>query len=351
MTEATVAPRNAHDDTKYVRGIPASSLGPAMSSVRNMIAMPVAARLWISRFTSTGTMPTNASMIPITTNRLDTMRDERGFASLPFFSSASMSVAIYTANEVTSRPPAMSVPLKTQLERSSKVPSWLKWTDHHSLSGVVTMDVSVPSTTNVISSVDIRCVVIRDTERKTRYAVIPSVTAMSTTAQKVMTGSPTNPRLSTRYVAYVARNARAACAITTETVLTVYFQAGSERRHSSPGRRRARQYPMPAADRRDDPRADRRHDAERPRPLEDGRAGREQGDDEAVDRAQSAGDEGDVDGGGLDAERVRRAHLAGQRGHALVCGICAHGVSVGGRPPRATHPVRMTSAATGAAGG
>ena len=75
----------------------------------------------------------------------------------------------------------MSVPLKIQLDRSSKLPRWLKWTIHHSLSGVVTIAVSVPSTMNVISSDDIRWVVMRDTERKTMYAVIPSVTAMSTT--------------------------------------------------------------------------------------------------------------------------------------------------------------------------
>ena len=92
----------------------------------------------------------------------------------------------------------MRVPLNTQLERSSNVPSWLKWTAHHSLSGVVTIAVSVPSTMNVISSVDMRCVVMRDADRKTRYAVIPSVTAISTTAQNAMTGSPTKPRLSTR---------------------------------------------------------------------------------------------------------------------------------------------------------
>ena len=99
---------------------------------------------------------------------------------------------------MTSSPPAIRVPLKIQLDMSSNVPRWLKWTFHHSLSGVVTIAVSVPSTMNAMSSDDMRCVVMRETDRKTMYAVIPSVTAISTTAQKVTTGSPTNPSASTR---------------------------------------------------------------------------------------------------------------------------------------------------------
>ncbi len=92
----------------------------------------------------------------------------------------------------------MSVPLKIQLDMSSNEPRWLKCTFHHSLSGVVTIAVRVPRTMNVISSDDIRWVVMRETERKTMYADIPSVTAISTTAQNVTTGSPTKPSASTR---------------------------------------------------------------------------------------------------------------------------------------------------------
>ena len=61
------------------------------------------------------------------------------------------------------------------------MPSWLKCTFHHSGSGVVTIAVRVPMTMNAISSDDIRCVVMRETDRYTSYAVSPSVTAISTT--------------------------------------------------------------------------------------------------------------------------------------------------------------------------
>ena len=127
--------------------------------------MPEADKLCSQRFTSTGKMPTHASMIPMMTNSVETVRGERLFVRTPASISVCMSLAIYTANVVTSSPPAIKVPLKTKLERSSNVPSWLKCTFHHSGSGVVSIAVSVPITMKAIKSDDMRWVVIRDTDR------------------------------------------------------------------------------------------------------------------------------------------------------------------------------------------
>ena len=137
----------------------------------------------------------------------------------------------------------MRVPLNTQLDRSSsKVPRWLKWIVHHFGSGVVTMAVSVPMAMNASSSDDMRCVVIAETDRNTIHAVMPRVTAISTTDQNVTIGSPMKPIASTRYSAYTATKASAVWTMTTEMVLTMNFHDGSVCRHSCPGRLRARQY-------------------------------------------------------------------------------------------------------------
>lgn len=48
------------------------------------------------------------------------------------------------------------------------MPSSLKCTFHHCGSGVVTIAVSVPVVMKTISSDDMRCVSIRDTDRYTR---------------------------------------------------------------------------------------------------------------------------------------------------------------------------------------
>ena len=121
------------------------------------------------------------------------------------------------------------------------MPSSLKWTVHHSGSGEVIIAVRVPITMNAMSSDDMRCVVMRDTDRYTMYAVSPSVTVISTIAQNVMTGRPMKPSPSSRKPAYVARNASAVCTITTEIVLTVNFHDASDLRHSWPGWFRDRQ--------------------------------------------------------------------------------------------------------------
>lgn len=60
--------------------------------------------------------------------------------------------------------PATSVPLKTRLERSPKVPRWLKCFCHHVGSGVSTIAVRVPSTTKTMSSDAMRCVVIDEAD-------------------------------------------------------------------------------------------------------------------------------------------------------------------------------------------
>ena len=73
------------------------------------------------------------------------------------------------------------------------------------------------------------------------YAQSPRVTVIRTIAQNVMTGKPMKPRPRRRNPADAARNARAVCTMTTETVLTVNFHEGRDFRHSWPGRLRERQ--------------------------------------------------------------------------------------------------------------
>jgi len=85
-----------------------------------MRAIPDAERLWRSRFTSTGKIPTHASMIPITTSAPVTTLIA-GRASEP--PTRRRSRPTYSVKVVTSRPPAISVPLNSRLERSPNVPS------------------------------------------------------------------------------------------------------------------------------------------------------------------------------------------------------------------------------------
>ena len=89
--------------------------------------------------------------------------------------------------------------MKIQLEiESSNEPRWLKCSFHQSGSGVVTVAVSAPMSMKVMSSDDIRCVVIRDADRYEMCAESPRLMARRTAAQKGTMVSPMNPWPSTK---------------------------------------------------------------------------------------------------------------------------------------------------------
>ena len=59
----------------------------------------------------------------------------------------------------------MSARLNSELEKSSAVPSWLKWYSHHCGSWAVAMLARVAEAMNTMSSIASFGVVIADTER------------------------------------------------------------------------------------------------------------------------------------------------------------------------------------------
>ena len=122
----------------------------------------MADRLCSGRLTSTGKMPTQASMMPMITNSVDTVRGDEWFESRP-----AADERVHVVRDVDRErrheqaagdQGAVEDPARQVVERAELA----EVNVHHSLSGVVTIAVSVPSTMNVISSDDMRCVVMRD---------------------------------------------------------------------------------------------------------------------------------------------------------------------------------------------